>query len=458
MGQVTSISAQRRPLRRRARLVPMRSDERLAELVRQGEGRAFATLYRRHVGGVLSFCRHMLGSQAEAEEVVERAFVSARLYMAGGGREIAFKPWIYTIASNRCLSILRVRRDQSVAQLSTVGLREEVERRGDLRELLESLHQLPPEQRAALVLTEIRKLSLAEVADVLGIEEAAVKGLVFRARTALAETGDAQGLASLDTLRRQRRLLGLALPVTPPAGLQESVMAASGAGAASAAAAGGAAVGGVAAGGGGAAVGGSLLGGAVAKVAVIAVLAGGAGVGAEAQRDGNSHESAPPAPVATQPGGADGRDRHGMSGLSMLAIGPPASTAPSAGRAGEPAGAPTQQGGAPLGSAPADSGAGVQTVVPPGGTGEVAPGVDPGPTPDPPPSLSDPPGAVPGPPMPRLPTSPNGNGNGNGNDNGKGRVVPELPPVVPPSVPSRPKPVKPRDIVPPSALEPADRQ
>ena len=103
----------RTPIRRPKRLLALQGDARLVEHVRAGDDAAFEVLYERHVAGVLSFSRHMLGSQHEAEDAVQQTFVAAHRDMLRGDREIAFKPWLYTIARNRCLSMLRARREQA---------------------------------------------------------------------------------------------------------------------------------------------------------------------------------------------------------------------------------------------------------------------------------------------------------------------------------------------------------
>ena len=125
----------RAPIRGSKRLLALRSDTALVERVRAGDESAFEVLYERHVAGVLGYCRHMLGSPQEAEDVVQQAFVSAHRAMRRDSREIAFKPWLYTIARNRCVSVLRARREQpaELPDLSTAGLNEQVERRADLR-------------------------------------------------------------------------------------------------------------------------------------------------------------------------------------------------------------------------------------------------------------------------------------------------------------------------------------
>lgn len=345
------------------RLLALRDDARLVTLVRAGDDAAFEVLYERHVAGLLGFCRHMLGSQEEAEDAVQQAFVSAHGAMRRGSREIAFKPWLYTIARNRCLSVLRARREQpaELDDISTAGLNEQVERRADLRELVADVQRLPEEQRTALVLSELGDLSHAEVAEVIGKEPKAIKGLVFRARAALAERRDARAadcgdirlelasasggtlrrgrlryhletcpgcVAYLEEVRRQRKLLGIALPVVPTLALKEGVLesvgigvsgaaagmaasasggagAVSGGGAAGAASVGGAAATGAAAVGGAATSGGALLGGAAVKLAVAgAILAGGAGVATEVVRD--SGDKAPAPPAAQEGGPANG--------------------------------------------------------------------------------------------------------------------------------------------------------
>ena len=339
------------------RVLALRSDDRLVALVRAGDDIAFEVLYERHIAGVLGFCRHMLGSQAEAEDAVQQAFVSAHGAMRRGGREITFKPWLYTIARNRCLSMLRARREQpsELPEISTAGLNEQVERSAELRELVADVQRLPEQQRAALVLSELGDLSHAEVAEVIGFEPQAIKGLVFRARAALAERRDARAadcadirlelaaatggglrrgrlryhlescpgcVAYLQEVKRQRKLLGIALPVVPTLALKDSVMggAGIGAGAAGAGVAGGVgglgtaaggagAVGGAAAGG-AATIGGTLLGGTAVKLAVAgAILAGGAGVATEVGRDEGE-----PSP-ANVPSAVDGTRGAGLGSI-----------------------------------------------------------------------------------------------------------------------------------------------
>ncbi len=99
------------PVRRPRALKPrapfaLASDERLVRAVRAGDARAFEAIYERHVTGLLGFCRHMLGSAHDAEDAVQQTFVSALTDLRRSDRPVTLKPWLYTIARNRCLTRL----------------------------------------------------------------------------------------------------------------------------------------------------------------------------------------------------------------------------------------------------------------------------------------------------------------------------------------------------------------
>lgn len=294
------LPAGRTPIRSK-RLLAMRGDEQLVAHVRRGDEVAFEVAFDRHGRAILSFCRHMLGSREEAEDALQQTFASAYRDLLRDERAINLKPWLFTIARNRCLSMLRARREQpaELGEIATAGLAEQVEHRAELRELLEDLRDLPEEQRAALLLAEAGDLSHAEVANALDCKVPRVKALVFRARSGLIERRDArhapceeirEQLANLrggslrrselrhhlrvcagcrayrEQVKRQRQMLAAVLPVMPSLGLKSSVLGAIGIG-------------------GGGAGGAGLLplgGAAVAKVCAAGALLGGGVVAGEA--------------------------------------------------------------------------------------------------------------------------------------------------------------------------------
>lgn len=325
-------------------LLARRSDERLVVLVRQGDAAAFETLYDRYHLRILSFCRHMLGSQPDGEDATQHAFVALYRHLTADERPVDVKPWLFQVARNRCLSMLRARRehadvDDAGVQPATEGLADSVQRRSDLRELLADLQRLPEEQRAALVLSSLGDLSSDEVAAVIGCLPQKVKALVFQARTSLMNEREAretdcqvvrEQLATLrggsllrgtlrrhvrgcegcrafrDQTRHQRQAMALLLPVIPTAGLKATTMSAVFGGSATAG------VGAVAGGGGviaGLAAGGKA---GAAKVLLAAALAGGSIGAGVAEVHHLRKDAAPagphrpaPAPAAThRPGTA----------------------------------------------------------------------------------------------------------------------------------------------------------
>jgi RNA polymerase sigma factor (sigma-70 family) len=170
------------------RFLRLASDARLVALVRQGVPSAFDAVYDRHHRPLLSFCRQLLGDHAEAEDVVQHAFLAAYNDLISSEKAILLRPWLFTIARNRCLSVLRARRERPWAEVEHAvadGPAAEVQRRQELRDLLRDLRDLPADQSRALVLAEFDALSHQEIAEQIGVPREKVKALVFQARESL---------------------------------------------------------------------------------------------------------------------------------------------------------------------------------------------------------------------------------------------------------------------------------
>ena len=193
---------------------------------RKGDEGAFEAIYERHHAPLLSFCRHMLGSLHDAEDVLQQTFLRAHRALRDKPAPDAMRPWLFAIARNRCLTALAARRESAAApedhEPGFDGLAEDVARRADLRELVGDLARLPDEQREALVLFELGGSSQAEIAGVLGCPPAKVKALVFQARSSLIAERDARSLPceaireQLSRGARRRAAARLAAPPRPP--------------------------------------------------------------------------------------------------------------------------------------------------------------------------------------------------------------------------------------------------
>jgi len=212
--EASTVAVPRAAVRRSPRLLRTVSDARLVVLVRAGDAAAFEVVYDRHHRGLLSFCRHMLSSAEEGEDAVQQTFLSAHRNLLGSSRPVQLKPWLYAIARNRCLSMLRARREQATGEeieVATEGLADEVQRRSDLKELLADLRKLPDGQREALVLAEIGALGHDDIGEVIGVPRAKVKALVFQARESLIASRTARETPCSEIREQLSTLRGSAL-------------------------------------------------------------------------------------------------------------------------------------------------------------------------------------------------------------------------------------------------------
>ena len=190
----------------RSPLLRLQSDERLIALIRRGNQHAFEALVARYQSRLLAFCRHMLTSKEDAEDVLQEVFAAAYNAILADEREINVRPWLYRIARNRSLNHLRrataVGVDSMDVHLSEGGLTtaDKVHKREEFRLLIADVQDLPETQRTALLLREIDALSYEQIAEAMETTVPSVKSLLVRARVSLAEAAQAR-LLSCDEVR-----------------------------------------------------------------------------------------------------------------------------------------------------------------------------------------------------------------------------------------------------------------
>src|SRR3954449_12404686 len=157
-------------LARRTPLLRLQADERLVALIREGHDRAFEVLLTRYQSRLLAFCRHLVGSPQDAEDVLQEVFAAAHAAILADNRPINARPWLYRIARNRCLNHLRKPTADGQDTMDThphmngVTTHERVQNREEFRSLLADVGELPETQRSALLLREIDALSYEEIA------------------------------------------------------------------------------------------------------------------------------------------------------------------------------------------------------------------------------------------------------------------------------------------------------
>jgi RNA polymerase sigma factor (sigma-70 family) len=193
-------ASQRGLLARRSPLLKLQGDAKLIAMVRSGNAGAFETIVDRYQGRLLGFCRQMLGSTEDAEDVLQEVFVNAYKAMLADEREINLRPWLYRIARNRCLNHLRKPSADAQESMDMVPMveagstAEKVHNREEFRQLLADVSKLPETQRSALLLREMDAMSYEEIAQSMDTSVPSVKSLLVRARISLAEASQARQL------------------------------------------------------------------------------------------------------------------------------------------------------------------------------------------------------------------------------------------------------------------------
>jgi RNA polymerase sigma factor (sigma-70 family) len=174
------------------------SDERLARLASRGSTRAFAVLYERHHQAIYRYCRAIVRHDQDAQDALQNAMLRAFAALRGSERDLAVRPWLFRIAHNEAITILRRRRPQQAPSEEHESPGGGVERTLQMRErlaaLVRDLQALPERQRAALVMRELSGLSIAEIAAALSMSQGAAKQTLFAARTSLQELAEGRAM------------------------------------------------------------------------------------------------------------------------------------------------------------------------------------------------------------------------------------------------------------------------
>jgi RNA polymerase sigma-70 factor (ECF subfamily) len=193
-----------------------RSDEELVEACQAGEASAFDILVARWEDRIRGAAFRFLGSEEEARDVAQEAFLKAYRALSGFKQEARFSSWLYQIAMNLCRDRLRRRKTRATVSLEELegtgpvmvetrpGAHERLLERDLARAVRRAVHALPEEQREVVILKEYQDLTFLEIAQALGVPVSTVKTRLYR------------GLDQL-RLRLERDGLRRAAPLPVPA-------------------------------------------------------------------------------------------------------------------------------------------------------------------------------------------------------------------------------------------------
>src|SRR4051794_30340043 len=181
------------------------SDERLAGLAADGDRAAFAAIFDRYQQRLYSYCVSILRNREDAADAVQSTMLRAMRALEGEEREIAVRPWLYRIAHNEAVELLRRPREESDTGAGVVTVSDveaDAAVRAHLRTVLNDIRELPDRQRSALVMRELSGLSYEEIGAALMTSEAGAKQAVYDARQALHDLANGRE-SDCATIRRK---------------------------------------------------------------------------------------------------------------------------------------------------------------------------------------------------------------------------------------------------------------
>jgi RNA polymerase sigma-70 factor (ECF subfamily) len=174
------------------------SDDDCVRRAQAGDRTAYSILVRRHQASLHRHLARMVGSSDEALELAQETFVRAWQALPRWEPGAQFRTWLFRIASNAALDVVRRRKtvefipldDAFEAADTAAGPERLAQAAQEVRRLEAALARLAPEHREVLLLREVEDMSYEEIGRVLAIAEGTVKSRIARARAALiAETG-----------------------------------------------------------------------------------------------------------------------------------------------------------------------------------------------------------------------------------------------------------------------------
>ena len=165
------------------------SDAELIAAVLEGDAESFAGLVRRYQDSCTRFAVRMLGSRADADDVLQTAFMRAFRGLKGCQDRERFGGWLYQIVVNECRTFASRQRRRDMRFVAdgeaidrAVAKTMPLETDGGIGERIEgALGMLPPDQREAFLLKYVEELSYEEISAITGVGVSALKMRVKRA-------------------------------------------------------------------------------------------------------------------------------------------------------------------------------------------------------------------------------------------------------------------------------------
>jgi RNA polymerase sigma-70 factor (ECF subfamily) len=154
----------------------------------EGDAHAFESLAAQHRTMIWSVCLRITGNTYDAEDALQDTLLAAWRGIKRFRRDSSFGTWIYRIAANAALAVVRARRSTDV-EISEVFVpeRDFAEKLAATDLVQQTLKSVPEDLRVALVLRELCDFTYAQIADYQGVPLATVKTRINRARHAFEQ-------------------------------------------------------------------------------------------------------------------------------------------------------------------------------------------------------------------------------------------------------------------------------
>jgi RNA polymerase sigma-70 factor (family 1) len=180
------------------------SDQELMRIVQAGDFSPASEIYDRYSARIYNFAFRFLRNSEAAEDAVQEVFVKMLKHANQFHGDAKLSTWLFSITANWCRDYLRKAENKSkdgdevLVTLPTspeLSPERNLERRENERMIQRALAALTAEQREAILLSRYQGLSYAEIAQIAGCSEGAVKTRVFRAMETLkkALTSETRG-------------------------------------------------------------------------------------------------------------------------------------------------------------------------------------------------------------------------------------------------------------------------
>jgi RNA polymerase sigma factor (sigma-70 family) len=181
-------------------------NERLLERASKGDRRAFASIFERYHQRLYRYCAAIVGDPEDARDALQNTMVSVLAALPGEQRKIELEPWLYRIAHNEAIEVVRRRRPHadvdSMELVGTPGADASLESRERLRQLVSDLRELPERQRGALVMRELGGLSFDQIGEAFETSARTVRQTVYEARVSLQDMEGGRAMPCAEVRQR----------------------------------------------------------------------------------------------------------------------------------------------------------------------------------------------------------------------------------------------------------------